>query len=325
MTPAQDTPWTHRRRKGRYVNPSPEYYEPPLKVFLKLIRSFAKNNLTGEVPPLPLAANDPAFLKSNRTLATATWVGHSTVLLQVHGNNILTDPIWSRRAGPVRFAGSRRYTPPGLAFEDLPRVDIVLITHDHYDHLDSRAVRRLAAEHDPVFFVPLGLRRWMRRRGITNVTECGWWDAVEHDGVRLTCAPAQHFSSRGIADRYRRLWCSWAIGRKAFRAFFCGDTGYFPGFRDIGARLGPFDVAFLPIGAYLPREVMKPVHMSPAEAVKAARDLRARTMIPIHWGTYVLALDYGEMSVRELQRVVAENRPEGLTVKPMRHGETLKL
>jgi N-acyl-phosphatidylethanolamine-hydrolysing phospholipase D len=311
-----------RRKGSRFENLSPEYFEPALGPFLKLLKSVMMKNARGGLPPMPLAKNDPEFLKSNRTEDTVTWVGHSTVLIQVEGRNILTDPIWSDRAGPLPFAGSRRYTPPGLAFEDLPRIDAVLVSHDHYDHLDLPTVRRLAEAHDPLFLVPLGLAAWFRHHGMEKVVERDWWDSCDLAGLEFHCLPAQHFSRRGLVDHMRRLWCSWSIRGRVRSIFFSGDTGYFEEFKAMGRRLGPFDLALLPIGAYLPPEIMKPVHMGPAEALEAARDLGARVMIPIHWGTYILALDYGDLPVRELHKAAARDPGGGPDVWVLRHGAT---
>ena len=311
------------RRKGkRFENLSPEYFEPALGPFLKLLKSVMLKNARGGLPALPLEPNDPAFLRANRTENTVTWVGHSTALIQLEGRNILTDPIWSDRAGPLPFAGSRRYTPPGLAFEALPPIDAVLVSHDHYDHLDLTTVRRLAERHDPLFLVPLGLAAWFRHHRIEKVVERDWWDSHDLAGLETHCLPAQHFSRRGLVDHMRRLWCSWSIRGRSRNIFFCGDTGYFAEFRAMGRRLGPFDLALLPIGAYLPPEIMKPVHMGPAEALEAARDLGAKTMIPIHWGTFILALDYGELPVRELRRAMDRNGGQGPDVWVLRHGAT---
>ncbi len=187
-----------------------------------------------------------------RRSATLTWIGHATLLVQVDGLTILTDPQWSDRAGPTSWIGPRRLSPPGLPFESLPRVDVVVISHDHYDHLDLPTVRRLAATHDPLFLVPLGLKAWFQDNGMTHVEELDWWQEHEQRGVRFVCVPAQHFSQRSLWDASRRLWASWVIAGRERRLYFGGDTGYFDGFKEAGRRLGPFDVAALAIGAYSP-------------------------------------------------------------------------
>ena len=221
--------------------------------------------------------------------ATVTWIGHATVLLRMDGLTILTDPNWSERASPLSWAGPRRLVPPGLPFEALPRVDVVLISHDHYDHLDLATVKRLAAEHDPLFLVPLGLKAWFAEQGITRVEERDWWQRVEHRGVTFVCAPAQHFAQRTLWDSNRRLWATWAVLGPSRRFYFTGDTGYFPSLAEIGRRLGPFDLAAIAIGAYVPAAIMRAVHVTPEEAVQTAEDVRARVLFGIHWGTFDLA------------------------------------
>jgi L-ascorbate metabolism protein UlaG (beta-lactamase superfamily) len=208
---------------------------------------------------------------------TVTWIGHATVLLRMDGLTILTDPGWSERASPLSWAGPLRLVPPGLPFEELPRVDVVVISHDHYDHLDLSTVKRLAAAHDPLFVVPLGLKAWFVDNGITRVEERDWWQRVEHRGVTFVCVPAQHFSQRTPWDSSRRLWATWAVLGPTRRFYFTGDTGYFPAFKEVGARLGPFDLAAVAIGAYLPPEIMRAVHVTPEEAVQLSEDVpRAR-------------------------------------------------
>jgi N-acyl-phosphatidylethanolamine-hydrolysing phospholipase D len=237
----------------------------------------------------PRVANDGAALREVPPPRSITWVGHATLLVQVDGLNVLTDPNWSARAGPTSWIGARRLNPPGLAFEDLPRIDVVTISHDHYDHLDLPTVKRLAAVHDPLFVVPLGMAAWFADAGMSRVVELDWWQEHEHRGVRFVCTPAQHFSQRSLWDGNRRLWASWAVLGRERRFYHGGDTGYFAGFREIGRRFGPFDVAALPIGAYLPPSIMKLVHTTPEEAVQAFVDLDARVMLGMHWGTFDLA------------------------------------
>jgi len=257
--------------------------------------------LVGErrVAALPRAQVDAEALRTNNGRATVTWVGHSTVLVQLDGVNFLTDPIWANRSGPFGgVVGVGRYTPPGIAFGDLPRIDFVLISHDHYDHLDEPTVRRLASKFDPLFVVPLGIKAWLADRGITNAVELDWGESVTVKGLTVVCTPAQHGSGRTALDQGRRLWSSWAVlGSKRF--YFAGDTGYYRHFKETGDRLGPFDLAALPIGSYTPREIAKPVHTSPEEALQAALDLRATHLLGVHWGTFALAREpYDEPPAR---------------------------
>ncbi len=271
---------------------------------------------------LPRVPNDGAALRAPDGGPTLTWVGHSTLLVQLDGVNVLTDPQWSGRASPVSFGGPRRVTPPGLAFEHLPPVHVVVISHDHYDHLDVATVMRLARAHRPRFLVPLGLKAWFADLGITDVEELDWWEARQVRGLTLTCVPAQHFSGRTLFDRNLRLWSGWTIAGRERRLYFAGDTAYNARLREIGERLGPFDVAAIPIGAYLPPVIMKPSHTSPEEALRLFADLGARRFVPIHWGTFDLAEEPPE---EPAQRLTAEARRLGLgddRVWLLQHGET---
>ena len=251
------------------------------------------------VAALPLGTPDLGALRERSRGATVTWIGHSTVLVQLDGVTFVTDPTWAERSGPFSgFIGVRRYTPPGIVFDDLPPIDFVLISHDHYDHLDEPTVRRLAGKFDPLFVVPLGIKAWLADRGITNAVELNWGEWVTVKGLTVVCTPAQHGSGRTALDQGRRLWSSWAVlGSKRF--YFAGDTGYYHHFKETGDRLGPFDLAALPIGSYTPREIAKPVHTSPEEALQAALDLRATHLLGVHWGTFALAREpYDEPPAR---------------------------
>ena len=223
------------------------------------------------------ATPDPARPRGAAGDLRVTWVGHSTVLLQLGDRNILTDPVWSDRASPVQWGGPARWVRPGLDFDDLPPIDLVLLSHNHYDHFDNRTIRRLARRHpDARWAVPLGLGPEVRRRGAKQVEEFNWWDTRRFGGLIIGCTPAQHFSARTFWDRNRTLWAGWTVRRadgQTGGVYFAGDTGYFPGFGEIGRRFGPFDLALVPIGAYEPRWFMKPVHMNPEEAVEAVREL----------------------------------------------------
>jgi N-acyl-phosphatidylethanolamine-hydrolysing phospholipase D len=180
----------------------------------------------------PRVSNDGAILRAGSLNPSITWIGHATLLVQINGVNILTDPQWSERASPVSWGGPRRLSPPGLALEDLPRIDVVLISHDHYDHLDLSTVKRLAAARDPLFLVPLGLKAWFAKNGMTRVEEMDWWQEREYGAVKFVCVPAQHFSQRTLADANERLWASWAVLSPERRFYFSGDTGYFAGFKE---------------------------------------------------------------------------------------------
>lgn len=238
----------------------------------------------GETPKV--LSNDGAALRANGTTPTVTWIGHATLLIQIGGRNVLTDPIWSERASPVAFAGPRRLLPPGMRFEDLPRIDAVVISHDHYDHLDAATVGRLVREHQPRFFVPLGLKAWFADQGARDVVELDWWEAAEFRGLTFTSTPAQHSSGRGLHDHNRRLWSAWVVAGGGKKLWFAGDTGYSTALREIGKRLGPFDVAAIPIGGYSAYGEQHPNHVNPEEALRLFEELNARVMVPIHFGTF---------------------------------------
>jgi L-ascorbate metabolism protein UlaG (beta-lactamase superfamily) len=217
-----------------------------------------------------------------------TLVNHSTVLLQQRGFNILTDPIWSERAGPLSWIGPRRRRATGVSWENLPRIDAVLISHNHYDHLDMPTLRRLAARGDSTFIVPSGVAKLLRSENIGAVHELDWGESLTLSGFTIHCVPALHFSSRGIFDSNRTLWCGYVIESQDRLAYFAGDTAFGSHFAQIREKFGPPRLALLPIGAYEPRWFMSPVHMCPDEAARAHRILGAETSIAIHHGTFQL-------------------------------------
>ena len=272
----------------------------------------------------PLLKPDAVFLAANRTRPTLTWIGHATFLLQLGGVNVLTDPHLTERASPLSFAGPKRHVAPGLDFESLPHVDVVVISHNHYDHLDRDTVRRLNRQADgpPMFFVPLALKAWFRDEGITNVTELDWWESRDYMGLALHLAPVQHWSQRKPWDRDRTLWGAWVIEHSQMRLLFGGDFGYSQDIADIGKRFGSFDLAALPIGAYEPRWFMRIMHANPEEAVRAHRDLNARYSVGMHWGTFRLTDERLDEPPRKLAEALAAAgiRPERFFL--MKHGET---
>jgi L-ascorbate metabolism protein UlaG (beta-lactamase superfamily) len=218
-----------------------------------------------------------------------TLVNHSTVLLQQRGCNILTDPIWSERASPLSWIGPRRRRKPGISWEDLPPIDAVLISHNHYDHLDLPTLRRLGARGGAMFIVPAGVGRLLRSENIGPVHEMDWDESWLLSGITIHCVRALHFSSRGICDRNMTLWCGYVIKSQERFVYFAGDTGFGNHFGQIRETFGPPHLALLPIGAYEPRWFMSPVHMAPDEAVRAHEILAARISIAIHHGTFQLA------------------------------------
>jgi N-acyl-phosphatidylethanolamine-hydrolysing phospholipase D len=313
----------HHRERG-FANANPDFARPP---FWTRTRFFASRILAATLRPralsLPRVANDGAALRANQAEPTITWVGHATLLIQLDGVNVLTDPQWSERASPLSFAGPRRVTPPGLRFEDLPPIHVVLISHDHYDHLDEATVKRLAAAHRPRFYVPLGLKAWFADLGITDVVELDWWDARTERGLTVTCVPVQHWTARSYFEQNRRLWSGWAIAGRDRRLLFAGDTGYWPPyFQEIGARLGPFDLAAVSIGAYAPAAIMQHTHTTPEESLRLFDDVRGRRFVAMHWGTFDLA-DEPLAEPPERLRAEAQRRQlDADRVWILQHGET---
>ncbi|MBA3490353.1 MAG: MBL fold metallo-hydrolase [Longispora sp.] len=258
----------------------------PLPTYRDFARLLLRDGLhprgrsTAGVPEIPV--NRLGLPKISDPRSAVTWVGHATFVIRIRNMTILTDPVWSRRIP----ATPARWTAPGVDWSDLPTVDAVVISHNHYDHLDAPTIKRLP--RDTPVFVPGGLGRWFRKRGFTEVTELDWWESAKVHNVRLDFVPAHHWSRRGLLDTCRSLWGGWVIDQKVY---FAGDTGYGPYFREIGQRHPNLELAIMPIGAYDPRWIMHTVHMNPEEAVTALGDLGASRMAPMHWGTFGLTTE----------------------------------
>lgn len=283
-------------------------YGSPVKGFGLDFLAFLWELQTGDWEPVDVerVAPELEFLHANREQATATWLGHASFLIQLGGRNILTDPILSERASPLPFAGPTRLQAPGIALQDLPPIEVVVISHDHYDHLDLPTLEKLQERDAPLLVVPLGLGEWLRDRGFEKVAELDWWQRQETAGLRVHAVPVQHFSGRGLRDRNQRLWAGYVLEADGLRVFFAGDTGYSPDFADIGARFAPIDLALIPIGAYEPRDFMKPVHVNPEEAVRIHQDVGARQSIGMHWGTFRLTTEPLDEPPRRLARALDE-------------------
>lgn len=232
------------------------------------------------------------------------FVNHSTVLLQTEGHNILADPVWSRRVSPVQWTGPERHRDPGIRFDDLPPIDCLLITHNHYDHCDRPTLRRLAKRGQPVVLCPLGLAKMLRRIGFRNVQELDWGQSANCGALRIHCTQAQHFSGRGLFDRNRTLWCGWLLEAAAGNIYYAGDTGFGSFWEQIREQFAPLRLALLPIGAYEPEWFMGPVHMTPEEAVAAWDLLGAATAMAMHYGTFALADDGESDPVDRLRRTL---------------------
>jgi L-ascorbate metabolism protein UlaG (beta-lactamase superfamily) len=257
--------------------------------------------------------------------AIVTFIGHSTFLIQTAAGNILTDPIFSERASPLSMLGPRRVRQPAIPFDDLPSISTVLLSHNHYDHCDLRTLGMLAERFDPLVVTPLENGALVRSSGIRRVEELDWWQEAKYSTVGITLTPAQHFSARSPLDRNRALWGGFMIAVNGARIFFAGDTAYAGLFREVRLRLGPIDLALLPIGAYEPRWFMQSVHMNPAEAVQAHLDLEASESVGMHFGTFQLTTEGVDEPLRALDEACrAKNIPRS-RFKTLGFGHSVRL
>ncbi len=288
----------HRAPDGTFRNPWPDsqprgWRDVMRWTMQRRAQTLAKNPPRGSFPVATPVIARPRAADGD---FTATWIGHSTVLLQWGGLNVITDPVFSQRAFPVQWMGPRRIMDPALPIDALPPLDVVLISHSHYDHLDKPAVKRIARAHpSATWIVPLRLGSYIRGWGARNVVELDWWQETRIDRLRVVATPARHFSARRLGDRNKTLWCGFALEKNGRRAFFAGDTAYHPEFGELGARCGPFDLVMVPIGAYDPRWFMHVVHVDPEEAVQIYQDMATAqkgetgpVMLALHWGTFRL-------------------------------------
>jgi L-ascorbate metabolism protein UlaG (beta-lactamase superfamily) len=258
--------------------------------------------------PWPTHAEDPPFpppVRAAPDRIAATFIGHSTFLVQIGGVCVLTDPIWSKRCSPVSFAGPRRARRPGQSLDALPGVDLLLVTHNHYDHMDLPTLRRVRRRWAPPTATGLGNARHLAKAGIRSAVELDWWHSTELAGARVTYVPAQHFSSRGLYDRNRCLWGGFVVEAGGSTVYFAGDSGYCPHFAEIADRFPHIDLALLPIGAYEPRWFMRQQHVNPEEAVRAHLDLRPRRSLGMHFGTFQLTDEAIDAPVLALRRARA--------------------
>ncbi len=265
------------------------------------------------VDPTMFATPPPSGLR-------VTWLGHSTLLIEIDGKRFLTDPVWGDRASPLPWIGPKRWYAPVLALDDLPDVDAVLISHDHYDHLDYPTIKRIKS-WDTLFVVPLGVGSHLEYWGVAKekILALDWWDTHAFGDITLTCTPARHFSGRGVFDRGETLWCGYALVGPTRRAFFSGDTSMFPGFKTIGERLGPFDITMLDAGAY--SSAWADVHMGPEQAVAAHQMLRGNVYLPVHWALFNLA-PHGWTAPIERSLVAA--KAAGIRIATPRPGESIE-
>jgi N-acyl-phosphatidylethanolamine-hydrolysing phospholipase D len=295
---------------------------------------------TGELPVqdasrVPRTRPDLEYLRANRRDVTVTWIGHSTALWQIDGLNILTDPQFSERASPLSFVGPKREVPLPVQLEELPRIDVVLISHNHYDHLDLATVQALAAQPggSPLFVVPLGIDLWLREQGIAHSRAMDWWDRIELPALEGTITvhlvPVQHWTSRTLWDRNRVLWGGFVVqgraARRPYSMFYTGDTGYSKDFQDIGSRFGGFDFSQIPVGCYLPRWFMKVQHVDEDEAVRIHLDVKSRHSIGVHWGTFRLCDDPVEAPLDGLPKARSRHGVPADAFELLAIGQTLVL
>lgn len=314
--------------QGGFCNPpgSPEPTAGPLQVLSDRIRLLTER-YEGPIPPQFFVSPEEAIaaVQNPPSGDTVSWLGHGTVLVRIGGRTVLADPIWSRYASSFPPFGPKRVAPPPVPIGALPPIDVLLISHNHYDHLDLETLRRIPNKERIDVIAPLGLGSRLREAGFSRVRELDWWQAAKIDGLTVWLLPAQHQSGRGLFDLNETLWASYAVigdGGKASRVYLSGDSGYRSHFREIGERLGPFDLAVMNVGGYGPLPVANAYHVTPDEAARAVGELRARRAVPIHWGTYPLGSEPvfapGPLFARAAQRI---RLPSG-TVRLLKIGET---
>jgi N-acyl-phosphatidylethanolamine-hydrolysing phospholipase D len=306
----------HRKPNGVFFNPWSEA-RPSFLDFLRW--RFSRNAYDKSADPVvPTVPNDGASLSEPNAPAELTWVGHATFAIHEGDDVVLTDPHFGERA-----LLPKRYSPPGIPLESVPANAFAVISHSHYDHLDAETVERLPASVG--WYVPLGLGDFFLERGRSDVTELDWWQSARRGRWTITCLPSQHWSLRFGSARNETLWCAWLIDSGARRYFFAGDTGYFGGFAEYGREFAPIDVALLPIGGYEPRWFMRSQHMDPAEAVQTYRDLGARYMLGMHWGTFDLTDEPLDEAPRALARAIAAAGEDPARVRALAIGERWRL
>ena len=256
----------------------------------KSFRDFLKWSFTNKKPELvAIDSSDEWKELDSGSTDYMVWIGHATYLINKDNLTILTDPVFSKRASPVRFAGPKRLIPPAIPIDKLPKIDVITVSHNHYDHLDLRSLKKIyKANPNAIFLVPKGDKRRLERRGIENVIEFLWWEEIEIKGSKFTFTPVQHWSARGIADRNKSLWGGWFMNLKTETIYHAGDTGYSKDFIETKKRLGSPSISLIPVGAYAPRWFMKTNHVNPPEAIQIAIDLKSERNFGMHWGTFQL-------------------------------------
>lgn len=287
----------HRSARGFHNPPGAPRVRGSTADWLRFLRDISFGPRSLRRPAVPAGhvldeATAIAELAAFGDLDTLTWLGHACFLIRIDGRTILTDPYLSPYAAPLPGIGPKRFAGTGIPIDRLPRLDAILLSHNHYDHLDAVALRQLSARnHDARFVVPLGLERIIRQLGYRNIHELDWGGVHAENGLTVTALPAVHFSSRTPFDRNRTLWCGFGLRSARHHLYFAGDTGWGEVFEPVGRRFGPFDVGLVPIGAYEPRALMQAVHANPEEAVRIGQALQARRLVAMHWGTIALTTE----------------------------------
>jgi L-ascorbate metabolism protein UlaG (beta-lactamase superfamily) len=304
----------------RFFNPTlPKGFFPRFSDGLKMI--FEKRS------PWPRSVENRSSPRLHEKLGpedtAVTFVNHATFLIQVNGLNILTDPIWSKRASPFRRIGPARVRKPGVEFSELPEIHLILLSHNHYDHLDIETLKALSKRFDPTVLVAAGDKELVELTGFKKVHEFDWWEKFQlRPGFEVTFTPAQHFSSRNLFDRLKSLWGGYMIQSENQRIYYGGDSGYSSHFSDIARKLGSPDIAFLGMGAYEPRWFMKPMHMNPMEAVKAHNDLGAKQSIGMHFGTFHMSAESIDQPLADLKSALSEEGISESRFVTLQEGET---
>lgn len=309
-----------------YKNQNPKYRYPE---YLKLIRFLLGriflysigSGRRGEILSLPSSGN-PAEANTEPDGDYAVWIGHSSVLCRQESVYYLTDPMFSERASPFASIGPRRYSPPAMGIDELPKISFVLISHNHYDHLDLASVKAIYERDRPVFYVPKGLGGWFASAGVETAVEIDWWESVANSRLTVTSVPAQHFSARTLWDRNNSHWCGWVVGGKK-KFYYSGDSGYFDGFKEIGKNCGPIDLAALPIGAYEPSWMMNRHHLNPEQALDVFEEVRGRKFLAVHWGSFDLTYEPCDEPPKRLKTEAAARGYDPDTVNCLRVGELL--
>jgi L-ascorbate metabolism protein UlaG (beta-lactamase superfamily) len=311
-------------RDGAFRNPDSTSLGAPGSTW-KMLRQWLGGR-EQRVPPAPMpivTLTRADFAQPPASGLRATWLGHSTILVEIDGARLVFDPVWARRASPSSLIGPKRFHAPPLPLDELPPLDAIVASHDHYDHLDRgvvRALARSAAQSRARFVVPLGVGAHLERWGVAadRITELDWSESITVGSIRLTATPARHFSGRGLTDRDHTLWASWSVTGPRHRVFHSGDTGPFAGFADVGAALGPFDLTFIKIGAY--GETWPDIHLTPEQAVDVHAMVRGKMLLPMHWGTFNMAFHAWD---EPAERVVAAAGTSTRLIMP-RPGESVE-